>query len=135
MIIKPRFQLYVSRSHIKSAGRGVFAGEDIALNSIIETCPVLVVPRKDYPILKKTELRNYYFMWGKVTVGICFGYGPMYNHSYTPNATYKKNIQDQTIDFIAIKVIRKDEEITVNYNYGKPDSRQKLWIKSINRAT
>ena len=124
-------KIEVKKSQIPQAGRGVFARDLIKKNEIIEDCPVLVVPRKDYPILKKTILHNYYFMWGKVTCGICFGFGSFYNHSYKPNATYKKDTQNNIIKFIAIKDIKKNEEITVNYNYGNPDNKKSLWIKDI----
>lgn len=124
--------LNISKSKIKAAGRGVFAGEDIKKAQIIEICPVLVVPRKDYPILKKTIMRNYYFMWGKVTCAVCFGFGSMYNHGFNPNATYVKDIKGQNIKFVAVKNIKKGEEIIVNYNYGKVGSKKKLWIKGIN---
>jgi len=99
---------------------------------LIEKCPVLVLPRKDYLLVKKTLLRNYYFMWGKSTCGICLGFGSLHNHSYEPNAIYKKNIKEKTIDFIAIKNIKMGEEITVNYNYGNPNNKKTLWIKGIN---
>ena len=62
---------------------------------------------------------------------ICLGFGSIYNHSYNPNATYKKQINDLFIDFIALNDIKKDQEITVNYNYGNPDDKTTLWIKSI----
>jgi SET domain-containing protein len=123
--------LYISKSSIPKAGRGVFAGKTIKKGEVIEVCPVLVLPRKDYPTLKKTLLRNYYFMWGKVTCTLCFGYGSLYNHGYNPNATYYKLIKDKIIKFIAIKDICRGEEIIVNYNYGKPESKKKLWIKEI----
>lgn len=124
-------KIYIARSKIKKAGRGVFAARSIKQGDIIEKCPVLVFPRKDYLLVKKTELRNYYFMWGKSTSAVCFGYGSIYNHSYEPNATYEKRIREKTIKFIAIKNIKEGEEITVNYNYGKPKDQSPLWIKSI----
>ncbi len=124
-------KIYLSKSSIKRAGRGVFAEVDIKNGELIETCLVFVLPRKDYPTIKQTALRNYYFMWGKSTCAICFGMGSLYNHSYVANATYKKNIKGKTIDFIAVKTIKKGEEIVVNYNYGKPESKKRLWIKEI----
>lgn len=127
----PSQKIYTAQSKIPKASRGVFASQFIKKGESIEICPVLVFPRKDYKKLKETELRNYYFMWGKVTVAVCFGYGSLYNHSYQANATYKKDIQGKTIQFIAVKDIVQDEEILVNYNYGKPDEKKKLWIKSI----
>lgn len=124
-------KIEIGKSQISQAGRGVFSKELIRKDELIEECPVLIVPRKDYPVLKRTILHNYYFMWGKVTCGICLGFGSLYNHSYKPNATYKKNIKNHIIRFVAIKDIQKGEEITVNYNYGNPDEKKSLWIKEI----
>lgn len=124
-------KIMVRKSRITNAGRGVFASGSIKKGELIEECPVLVVPRKDYSVLKKTLLHNYYFLWGKVTCGICLGFGSLYSHSYEPNATYQKNIKNQIIRFLAIKTIRKGEEITVNYNYGNPANKNELWIKEI----
>ena len=45
--------------------------------------------------------------------------------------TNKKNYKNKTVDFVAIKPIKKDEEITANYNYGNPNDKSQLWIKSI----
>lgn len=132
--LEPSQKIYLDKSNIKGAGLGVFAAALIKKGEIIETCPVLVVPRKDYPELKKTILRNYYFMWGHVTVGICLGFGSYYNHSYVPNATYKKDIKTKTIKFITLRDISKEEEITVNYNYGQPDDKKQLWIPEIKTA-
>ncbi len=74
-------------------------------------------------------------MWGEIKerhkAGICLGFGSLYNHSYSPNATYKKLHEEKMIEFIAIKDIKKDEEITVNYNFGDPDDKSELWIESI----
>lgn len=134
-MIKPSNSIYLSKSLILKAGRGVFASKEIKKDELIERCPVFVLPRKDYPIIKQTALRDYYFMWGKTTVAICFGYGSMYNHSYEANATYKKLIKEEIIEFLAIRDIKKDEEITVNYNYGNADDKNALWIKSIKPAS
>lgn len=131
MRLAPSDRIYIAQSKIPKAGRGVFAAMSIKKGETIETVPVFVLPRKDYPVLKKTILRNYYFMWGKVTAGIAYGFGSFYNHSYKANATYKKKMKQQLIEFIAVRDIAKDEEITVNYNYGKPNEKKKIWIKEI----
>ena len=125
-------KIQIGKSQIPQAGRGVFAKNPIKKGEIIEECPVLVLPRKDYFTVKKTVLHNYYFMWGRVTCGICLGFGSLYNHFYEPNATYKKSIKEHIIKFVAIKDIKKGEEITVNYNYGDPNNKKSLWIKDIN---
>jgi SET domain-containing protein len=77
-------------------------------------------------------------MWGDEEpkkVAICFGFGSMYNHSYEPNATYKKRLNENVIEFIAIRPLKKDEEISVNYNYGRPDDKSELWIEDIKPYT
>ena len=115
------------------AGRGVFASKDIKKGELIEECPVLELIGEAEKLKKMgSELYSYYFLWPKMPDSvIALGYGSIYNHSYNPNATYKKNIEEKSIDFIAIQDIKKDEEITVNYNFGNPDDKSELWIKSI----
>ncbi len=132
--IHPSSKIYIAPSLIPHAGRGVFAQENINVNEIIETCPVKVLSHADYPLVKQTQLRNYYFMWGPDTCAICFGYGSFYNHSYHPNATYHKKLEEHLIEFVAIRNIKMGEEITVNYNYGNPDDQSKLWIEDIPEA-
>lgn len=129
-IIPPK-SIELKNSLIPKAGRGIFATKTMKKGEMIETAPVFVLPKNDYSTIKRTSIRDYYFMWGKTTAAICFGYGSMYNHSYQPNATYTKKIKDKTIEFKAIRDIKPGEEITVNYNYGNPASKKKLWIKSI----
>lgn len=131
-MILPSNKIYISHSKIPNADRGIFASQDIKKDELIESCPVIETSITDYPFLKKTKLRNYYFMWDEKIkkVAICLGFGSIYNHSYTPNAYYKKLFKENIIDFIALKDIKKDEEITVNYN-GDPDNKSPLWIESI----
>ncbi len=133
-MITPSAKIYLSNSKNPKAGRGVFAAKDIEAEEVIEVSPVVVTTTEDYRYLRETTLRNYYFMWGDEEpkkVAICLGYGSLFNHSYKPNATYKKRINDQVIEFIALQPIKKDEEISVNYNYGRPDDKTTLWMNDI----
>lgn len=138
MNLTPSSKIYLSESKIKYAGRGVFASQKIKKDEVIEVCPIILITEKEVPYLRKTELHNYYFMWGddkaNHKAAICLGFGSLYNHSYFPNATYRKLKDEGFIEFVAIKDITKDEEITVNYNYGNPEDKSKLWIKSISPA-
>jgi len=83
----------------------------------------------DLSNLKESILVKYYFSFedNKDLLVIALGFGALYNHSYKPNATYKKISKDKVIEFGAIKDINKDEEITVNYNSGDPDDKSQLW--------
>lgn len=135
MKLIPINKIYISESKIKKAGKGIYALYDFNKGEIIEQCPIILINENEVTEIRKTVLHNYYFMWGKDkknhSAAICLGYGSLYNHSYSPNATYKKLIEKEIIEFFALKDIKKDEEITVNYNYGDPDDKNKLWIKSI----
>ena len=59
---------------------------------------------------------------------IVLGFGSLYNHAYTPNGTYKENYREKTIDFIALRDIMQDEEITVNYIQEKKE-KNPLWFE------
>lgn len=131
--LTPSVKTYVAESAIANAGRGVFAAANIKKDEVIEICPVILVPKSDMSSLKKSFLVNYYFYIGKDNsmLAIALGFGSIYNHSYEPNATYKKNLKERTITFFAIKDIKKGDEITTNYNYGNPKDKSRLWIKDI----
>ena len=135
MKISPSNKIYLDQSTIEKAGRGIFASVDLTEGDVIEKCPIILISEKEVTDLRKTGLHNYYFMWGEDKqfhkAGICLGFGSLYNHSYTPNATYQKLYEEQMIIFKAIKSINKGEEITVNYNFGNPEDKSKLWIESI----
>ncbi len=132
----PSNKIHLAKSCTPNAGRGVFATVAIRKDEVIEKCPVIEIPEREVALLRKSQLKNYYFMWGKKLkmVAICLGFGSLYNHSYEPNATYIKRMEEKVIHFIALRDIKKDEEITVNYNFGNPDDKSPLWIKAIKPA-
>jgi SET domain-containing protein len=130
--LHPSKKIVLASSKIPHAGRGVFASQAIHKGEIIEVCPVIVVSPNDVVHLKQTDLHNYYFSWGikKETVAITLGFGSLYNHSYTPNAQYKKKEQEHLVEFSALRNINIGEEITTNYN-GDPSDQSTLWMKDV----
>jgi hypothetical protein len=131
--IDPPRMLYVADSKMAKAGRGVFAGEAIPEGTRIEQCPVVyLTDPKDRDRLRKTGLVNYYFLWGgeRSFAAICLGWGSVYNHSFEPNARYEKVIDDNRMDFFALRDIAAGEEVTVNYN-GTPSDTRRLRIPGI----
>ncbi|MEK7063305.1 MAG: SET domain-containing protein [Patescibacteria group bacterium] len=131
--MEPSQKIILKDSGVANAGRGVFATITIAEGELIESCPVIeLTSRWDRRLLKLTELRNYYFLWGEpqTQVAVALGYGSLYNHSYSPNAKYKKLDEEKCINFYAIRDIAPGDEILVNYN-GTPTDKTPLWIKEI----
>lgn len=111
------------------AGRGVFARVDIKKGELIETCPVIPIPEHDVAALSHSILLTYFYFFGKERerMVVALGFGSIYNHTDTPNATYKEREKDQAIDFIALRDIQKGEEITVNY-VQEHNNKNPLWF-------
>ena len=42
---------------------------------------------------------------------------------------YKEKLKEKIVDFIAIKEIKKNEEITVNYTQGHIKNKNPLWFE------
>ncbi len=129
-------KVYISKSGIINAGRGVYARQDIKKGEIIERCPVIEVPKNDTSNLKESILVTYFFYFGKnkERIAVALGFGSIYNHSYKPNAIYKIKQKEKVIDFIALDDINKNDEITFNYyNSSKSkDKKSPLWFE-VNR--
>lgn len=117
--------LYVAASAID--GVGVFAARPFASGDVVECCPVVVCPSRDEALVEQTRLRGLYFAWGDDAIALALGYGSLYNHSWRPNATYEFDYRRTLARFVAVRAIRVDDEVTVNYT-GHPDGRGDLWF-------
>ncbi len=124
-------KIYIKESEIKNAGRGVYAKRYIKKGEIIESCPIIEVSRYDTANLRESILVTYFFYFGKnkEKLLIALGFGSIYNHSYKPNAIYKIKSVKKLIEFVALKNIKEDEEITVNYN-KKGKNKNPLWFET-----
>ncbi|MGZ9869951.1 SET domain-containing protein [Priestia endophytica] len=107
--------------------RGVFAKQDIKKGTLLHEAPVIPYPNKEHEHIEKTTLADYAFEYGVNHTAILLGYGMLFNHSYTPNATYKINFDNHTFDFYAYTDIQAGEEILINYN-GDVDDQELLWF-------
>jgi SET domain-containing protein len=116
-------------AHSEGKGRGVFTSQSIQEGEVIEICPVLIIPKIELPIIHKTVLHDYYFLWGEEleSCAIALGFGSIYNHALHPNANFILDIYNQTIDIEAIVPIAAGEEITLNY-HGEPGNTDELWF-------
>src|ERR1700712_1395041 len=93
-------------------GRGGFALRPFEPGETIEVCPVIAMSPEDAARLDATHLYNYYFGWGPDDKGaaIALGFGSLYNHSETPNASYRKDLAQTLIEFVALAAIAPGEE-------------------------
>ncbi|MED4072606.1 SET domain-containing protein [Priestia endophytica] len=107
--------------------RGVFAKQNIKKGTLLHEAPVIPYPNKEHEHIEKTTLGDYAFEYGVNHTAILLGYGMLFNHSYTPNATYKINFDNHTFDFYAYTDIQAGEEILINYN-GDVDDQELLWF-------
>lgn len=118
--------LYIAQSNI--SGNGVFTWERIFTWALIESCRVIILSILEQKYIDKTKLYDYYFLWGDDSIALALWNGSIYNHSYQPNAEYKRSAETDTLDFYAIKDIQPWQEITVNYN-GRPDCQEPVWFE------
>jgi uncharacterized protein len=110
---------------VNGKGRGVFAKRAIPEGTVVERVPVLVVPLPNVRgVHNDPALSRFCFLRTRNTAAIALGYGSLYNHSYTPNATYEE-CDDATMLFRALRDIDPGEEITINYN-GDPKDRSSV---------
>lgn len=107
--------------------RGVFAKCDIAKGELLHEAPVIAYPNEEHEHIEKTLLADYAFEYGIGRTAMLLGYGMLFNHSYTPNATYEINFDNQTFDFFAYTDIKAGEEILINYN-GDEEDQELLWF-------
>lgn len=128
-------KVYIGKSGILNADRGVYARGDIKKGEIIETSPIIEVPQYNMSNLKGSILVTYFFYFGKnkERLAIALGFGSIYNHSYKPNITYKIKPKEKLIDFIALDDINKDDELTFNYHNSSnlKSKKRPLWFEKV----
>jgi hypothetical protein len=120
--------------HSKVHYRGVFATDDIKKGELIERCPMVLMAHR----------MNYHkdpTIWGYMYTHSCpceeckrhgghflmvMGWGQIYNHQDENNAHISFNLKNSTSDITALKDIKKDEEIFVNYGPNYFSNRKKV---------
>jgi SET domain-containing protein len=101
-------------------GRGVFAVRRIRPGEIIETAPVLLVPKGDAEKLAETFLSHYMFKSdNKKHLVIGLGLASMINHSADANAEFF--VSSDRITIKALRAIPNGSEVTFDYKWTKDE--------------
>ena len=107
-------------------GRSVVADAPIGKGVLVERSPVLVIPHHDRAATDAAIVFTYVFIWEHGTVeedlyehqgrsAIALGFTSLLNHSYTPNCTFIRHIDELVIDLVAVRDIAPGEELTIDY--------------------
>ena len=60
---------------------------------------------------------------------MALGLVPMYNHSYESNCEYFMDYEKEIIEVKTMRVVKKGEELTINYN-GNWNDNKKVWFEA-----
>lgn len=125
---KPTTLVKVRRTNTYGTrSRAVFATKNIAAGTSIERCPMIRMPQREVfpPLNEWPTISHYCFDWhdenGEPFTALALGYGSLYNHSVTSNACFRYKNSD-CLEIVAVRDIKKGEEVTINYN-GDPTDR------------
>jgi uncharacterized protein len=107
-------------------GRGIVALRDIPAGTLIERCPVLIIPAADRAKTDRTVVFTYVYMWehgtteqdlytGAGRAAIALGLSSLLNHSFDPTARFVRQIDELELELHSNRAISAGEEITIDY--------------------
>lgn len=94
-------------------GWGVFARRNIKKYSLLEEVPIIVIDAEKMVGIDECLKYSYGFSDTQNMIGL--GFAGLYNHSFDPNANWKKDHVNMIMEHFAIKDIAAGEEILINY--------------------
>jgi SET domain-containing protein len=115
-------------------GRGIVALCDIPAGTVIERCPVLIIPDHDRSKTDETVVFTYVYMWehgtteqdlytGKGRAAIALGLSSLLNHSADPTAVFTRLIDAHELELRTCRDVSAGAEITIDY-------QMKLWFET-----
>lgn len=126
IIVTNYSNIYLKKSEIGGKfGRGIYANKNFDTGEIIEKAPYIEDKTSNFNGL----LRDYIFGKNDMNSVVGFGYASLYNHSDSPNASWR--VTDDYIEIKTIKPINKDDEILISYGNAYWNTRKDI-IKKIN---
>lgn len=114
-------------------GRGLFATEPIATETLLMEAPILLVPDHQRPALQDTVVDDYVYEWDDTgTAALVLGVSSMCNHDDDPNAflwLVPGGAAGPVAQLFALRDIAEDEEITVSYRADEGSQDDPLWFE------
>ncbi len=114
-------------------GLGVYAKKQMLAGEVVELCPVIAF---DAPFGSLPQnLMTRVFDWGVLAGGpphaIALGFGSMYNDSNPANMRYTATHQGRFLQFVAVRDIAQEEELTINYSgyRGSHEAEDDNWFE------
>ena len=146
LVISPP-DVYVAKVSKTGDALGVFSSVSLEAGDLVEICPVILYtgsPKfrdRTSHLLAFYEFENRLQKEGKSehTTIFCLGYGGLYNHSDTPNASLAKEIRQKkdlgiydidttrAVAFVALLDIKAGDEITIDYGEAYWRGRNDKW--------
>lgn len=123
--------------NIPYLGRGVFASQPIPSNTILDTCPVLILPPSEVSQhTRHTTLNHYTYNWplapshplhpnpsktsAVTTQAVILGLGSMFNHSsIAQNVGWLRDVQNEVVVYKTLRDVHAGEELCISY--GPPE--------------
>ena len=100
-------------------GRGVFALHAFREGEVVEICPVVIFETPSQALPEVID--RLMFDWGVLanrpgTDALALGFGSLYNDDNPANMRYEAIPSESVLRFIAVRDIKADEELTINYS-------------------
>lgn len=114
---------------VRGKGRGIVAGRRFSCGDVVDAAPVVVIPGRQRPLVERTVLAQFSFVWDDATgsTAVALGRGSLFNHSYEPNVAAEKHVASRMIYFTALRDIDRGEELTLNY-HGDASCLDPIWF-------
>ena len=112
------------------AGRGLFAIEPIAADTLVMEAPLLLIPAEQRAALQATLVDDYVYEWDETgTAALVLGVSSMCNHDDDPNAFLWLVPDGLIAQLFTLRDIPEGEEITVSYRAEEGSEDAPLWFE------
>jgi uncharacterized protein len=106
----------LSSSAVPNRGRGIEATCDIPQGAIVVASPCVAISKGEL----HASLALYAFRYGD-QAALALGDASFLNHSRSPNCDYHADRVNRTIVVTTTRLIRRGEELTIDYGWEGPD--------------